>query len=394
MSTPSTARTADPAGGAIAAMLLASLISMYDRSTMPPMLATIADGLDTTVGEVGAALSVFAIAYAASQLPWSIVSSRFGQIRVLRVALALGAVAALVTAAATDPALLWAGRILAGVSIGAIVPATLVFVGDTVPIVRRAHVLANMATATSLGMTIAVVVASAMGSVGAWRWVFVITAAAELVVLVLLLRVPAGPRPTTRRAFLPSIGRVLSDGWVLLVLALVMLEGAMLYGVMGFLPTALVEEGTDLLLAGVVTGVYGVTLILTSQLMKPALGRVRAPALLAIGGGATAAGFGLLAVSTTVVTVLIASGVFGFAWAVAHTQIQHWMTDAVVRDRPVGTALFATCLFAGGAIGAAIGAAVATDGEFPPLFAATAVAAIVFAVAGAIGRARYRVRAD
>jgi predicted MFS family arabinose efflux permease len=379
-------------GGAIAAMLFAALISMYDRSTLPPMLATIADGLDTSIGEVGAALSVFAIAYAVSQLPWSIVSSRLGQVRVLRLALGLGAVAAIATAAATDPALLWLGRILAGVSIGAIVPATLVYVGDTVPTARRGHVLANMATATSLGMTIAVVVASALGSIGAWRWVFIITAVAELVVLVLLLRVPAGPRPESRRAFLPSVGRVLSDGWVLLVLGLVMLEGIMLIGVMGFLPTALQREGTGLLLAGVVTGVYGVTLILTAQLMKPALGRVPAPALLAIGGGATALAFALIAVSTTVVTVLIASAMFGFAWAVAHTQMQHWMTDAVVRDRPVGTALFATSLFAGGAIGAAIGSAVASGGEFMPLFAATAVTGAVFAAAGAFGRARYRSR--
>jgi len=394
MSTESGERAAAAGGGAITAMLLAAMLSMYDRSTLPPMLDTIATGLNTSIGEVGAALSVFSIAYAASQLPWSMVSSRLGQVRVLRIALGLGAIAAIVTAAAPDAGLLWVGRILAGVSIGAIVPATLVFVGDTVPTARRSHVLANMATATSLGMTIAVVVASALGSIGAWRWVFVITAVAELVVLALLLRVPAGARPTGRRPFLPSVGRVLSDGWVLLVFGLVMLEGAMLFGVMGFLPTALQREGTGALLAGVVTGVYGVALILTSQLMKPALRRVPPPALLAIGGGATAFGFGLIAISTTVVTVLIASAIFGFAWAVAHTQVQHWMTDAVSNDRPVGTALFATFLFAGGAIGAAAGSAVAVGGEFPPLFAATAVAAVVFGVAGAFGRSRYRSRAD
>lgn len=389
----------DRAGGgtAIVAMLAAALFSMFDRSTMPPMLNTMADGLGTSVGEIGAALSVYSIAYAASQLPWSIVSSRLGQVRVLRIAVAVGAVSAAATAFAPDTALLWIGRILAGISMGAVVPATLVYVGDTVPLARRAHVLANMATATSLGMTVAVLVASTLGSLGAWRWVFAITAVAEAAVFVLLLRVPAGPRPTAPRPFLASLGRVLSDRWVLLIFALVALEGAMLFGVMSFLPTALEHAGTAPLLAGIVTGVYGIALIATSQLMKPALGRIHPAALMACGGVVIAIGYVLVGLFLTVPVVLIASALFGFAWAVAHTQVQNWMTDAVSSDRPVGTAVFASCLFLGGAAGAAVGAAVAAGGlggSFPRLFLVTAGAGIVFAVVAAIGRRRYSPRAQ
>ena len=72
-------------------MMAAALLSMFDRSTMPPMLGAMAAGLDTTIAEVGAALAVFSIAYAGSQLPWSAVSSRLGQVRVLRIALGVAA---------------------------------------------------------------------------------------------------------------------------------------------------------------------------------------------------------------------------------------------------------------------------------------------------------------
>jgi len=224
-------------------MMAAALLSMFDRSTMPPMLGAMAAGLDTTIAEVGAALAVFSIAYAGSQLPWSAVSSRLGQVRVLRIALGVAAASALLTALAVEPVMLWIGRVLAGLATGAIVPATLVHVGDTVPSARRAHALANIATATSLGMTLAVLLASALAAVGGWRWVFAITAVAELLVLLLLLRVPAGPRPSAPRPFAASLRRVLVDRWVLLVLVLVLVEGVMLTGVMGFLPIALEQTG-------------------------------------------------------------------------------------------------------------------------------------------------------
>lgn len=381
-------------GTAILAMMAASLLSMFDRSTMPPMLTAMASGLNTTIVQIGVALSVFSITYAVSQLLWSLVSARLGQVRVLRIALAFAVVGAGVTALAADPIGLWVGRMIAGIATGAIVPSTLVYVGDTVPAGRRTHVLANLATASSLGMTIAVIVASVLGSVGAWRWVFAITAFAEVLVFVLMLRVPAGARPVTPVPFVASLRRILTDRWAILVFALVATEGAMIFGIMSFLPTALEHTGTDALFAGIVTGVYGLSLIVTSQLMKSAFGRIAPAVFLAVGGGGIVIGFALLALHLSLTTVLIASAIFGAGWAIAHTQVQFWLTDVVSRDRPVGTALFATSLFTGGAIGAAVGSAVAVGGSFSALFAVTAAVAAVFAVIATVTRARYAARAD
>ncbi len=75
----------------------------------------------------------------------------------------------------------------------------------------------------------------------------------------------------------------------------------------------------------------------------------------------------------------------GITWAVAHTQLQSWMTDAVARDRPVGTALFATALFAGAATGAAIGSAIATGDAYHWFFIGATVAGVVFTL-GALDR--------
>lgn len=375
-------------------LLAASFLSMVDRAALPPMLTAVASDLSASIGEIGAALSVYSVTYAISQLAWSAVSSRIGTVRVLRIALSLGAVFTILTACALDPVMLWVGRALSGLAIGAVIPATLVFVGDRFALARRAHMLANLATAVSLGATAAVVVASILGPVGAWRWVFVATAIGELVVAGLLWRIEAGPRPESRVPLLRSARRVLADRWALLTFALVFVEGGLIYGVMSFFPAALHTAGTDAIVAGLVTAVFGVTVIGSSQLMKLVLGRIPAPALLLIGGGAATIAFALVSIAVSILTVLVASALLGIAWAVGHTQIQNWMSDAVVRDRPVGTALFATSMFTGAAVGAAIGSGVAVSGMYTWFFIGATLAAAVFAFSAWIGRARYRVRAE
>ncbi|HWK19253.1 MAG TPA: MFS transporter [Microbacteriaceae bacterium] len=377
---------------AMFALLAASFLSMVDRAALPPMLTAVAGDLGTSIGEVGAALSVYSITYAISQLAWSAVSSRIGTVRVLRIALLLGAAFTFLTACALDPVMLWIGRALSGLAIGAVVPATLVFVGDRFALARRAHVLANLATAVSLGATAAVVVASILGPVGAWRWVFIGTAIGELVIAALLWRIEAGPRPIDRVPLLRSARRVLTDGWALITFVLVFVEGGLIYGVMSFFPAALQAAGTEAIIAGLVTAVFGLSVIGSSQLVKLVLGRIPPAILLLIGGGAATLAFCLVSIVVSVASVLAASALLGIAWAVAHTQIQNWMTDAVVRDRPVGTALFATSMFAGAALGAAIGSAAAVVGAYTWFFVGAAIAGAAFGVLASVGRARYQVR--
>jgi len=377
---------------ALFALLAASFLSMVDRAVLPPMLTAVAADLSVSIGDIGAALSIYSVAYAISQLAWSAVSSRIGTVRVLRIALAFGAVFTILSGLATDPAWLWVARALSGLALGAVLPATLVFVGDRFALGRRAHVLANLATAVSLGATTAVVIASLLGPIGAWRWVFIGTGLGELVVLALLWRVAPGPRPDARVPLLRSARRVLADGWAVLTFLLVFVEGGLIYGVMSFFPAALGAAGTEAILAGIVTAVFGVSIIGSSQLVKLVLGRIPAPALLLIGGLASTTAFVLVSVLVNVATVLIASVLLGIAWSVGHTQIQNWMTDAVVRDRPVGTALFATAMFSGAAVGAAVGAAAAVADAYTAFFIGASVAAAAFAVAACAGRARYRVR--
>jgi predicted MFS family arabinose efflux permease len=113
--------------------------------------------------------------------------------------------------------------------------------------------------------------------------------------------------------------------------------------------------------------------------------------LLTIGGTCVVAGYIVLTVWLTPVGVIVAAGLLGVSWALGHTTIQTWMTDAATGARAIGMALFSIALFTGASIGAAFGG-LASDGHaFGVLFAAAAIAAVPFAILTSAGRARYRV---
>ncbi|MDO9589815.1 MAG: hypothetical protein Q7J04_01570, partial [Microcella sp.] len=210
---------------------------------------------------------------------------------------------------------------------------------------------------------------------------------------VLLLRVPeplAAPSPR----FWASIAEISRRPWAIAVLLLTALEGALLVGVLSYLPTALIEEGAPIVVAGIATSVFGLAVIAWSQLLKPLLGRWRPSTVLLVGGLAASLAYGLVAFRVDFVTVGFAAVLLGLGWAFAHTQMQTWMTDAAAGARPVGMSLFAVALFGGGSLGAVAGNAAVPGGDFSILFAGSALSAIIFAVTGMILRNRYAPREE
>jgi predicted MFS family arabinose efflux permease len=373
-------------------LLGAAFLTFFDRALMPPMMTTIADEFDVGVAEIAPALTAHVVLYGLVQILWAMLSSRIGQLRVLRVSLILAALGSLASALAVEPVSLTIARAVAGAAFGATVPATLVYFGDTLPLARRGVAMANLATALALGITAGTAVASLLAPLASWRWPFAGAALLAVVVLAFVWRVPAPTKASAPLPVLEGFRTLLRDRWAVLVLLLAVVEGMVLVGTIAYLPVALESEGADRALAGVVTSAFGVAVILTAQLVRFVFVRSRPWLPLLVGGTAAVAGYVLLGVHVALVTVLVASVVFGFAWATAHTQLQIWMSDALSAARPVGAALFGMSMFGGGAIGASIGAWLAAEERFSGLFLLSAGIGVVFTVAAVVGRVRYRTR--
>jgi len=381
---------ARPRLNAVVVLSIAAFVSIVDRSVTPPLVPVIADDFATPVAQIGIALTLYSIAYAVFTLPWSILSTHWGRVRVLAVSTGIAALANAGTALSQDQLSFTVSRGISGAAFAATFTVVLVYFGDSMTMARRAVATANLAAAVALGLALGTLGAGAIAHWLNWRWVFAVVAIVSVLLVVLVLLLPEPPHGA-REGLVPSLARLVRTPWAIAVLGITLLEGVLLIGIYNYFPVALQETGTSVLVAGAVTAAFGASVIVVSQLMKLVLGRWPAWLLLLIAGVCVVGGYIALGLTVTPASVVVASVLLGIAWALGHTTIQTWMTDAAATARPIGMALFSIALFTGASIGAALGGAAADTGVFGTLFTAAAVASVVFTILATAGRARYRV---
>ena len=365
----------------------AALVSSLDRAAIAPLLVPIAGTFGRSVDDVTLAATAYLLAYGVMQLLWAAGSDRFGRVRTMRVSLVIAGIVAIASAIAPNLPFLIAARGLAGAAFAAAVPAALVYIGDTVPIAVRPAALADLATAIAAGFAVGTLGAAVVSDHLSWRFAFGITGASALALAVLCGRLPEPERPVTRGT-LARIPQLARHPGTLLVLALGFVEGFIVLGFLVFLPATLQLTGVSTATAGTVTATYGVAVILTAYGVKRTAGRAPPHRVIAVGGCLVVMAFGLLTVTQTPVTVMIAAACLGASWALLHTSLQAWATEVSPTSRALVVSAFATVLFTGSAVGTWAGGLLLTSGSLTALFGAATTLAAGLAVTATIGRAR------
>ena len=376
--------------GSLRLLQLTAFVSTLDRFAMPPMLLAIAADLRVPLGQVAAVASAYYLAYGLMQPVWGVVSDRVGVVRVIRWSLLAAAGATALSALAPSTGWLALGRGLAGACFSAAIPSTLVYVGDTVPSHRRQRKVTDLMVGVALGTTVATAGAGAVGSLASWRWAFLATG---LLAAVLVLRLGRLHVPETGRAGHKTwrlFGTALGSGPARLVLALAFVEGMVLLGALTYLPPAVEATGSSATVAGAVTALYGVSVLLSARVVGRLAPRVPAHRLVAAGGLAAVAAVAIAAVSTRPLVAVPVSLLLGAAWAGMHSTLQTWATEVVPAARATVVSLFAGALFAGSAAGAALLAAPVQQGRYQVAFLLTLVGAVPLGLAATVGRARWR----
>ncbi len=366
----------------------AALVSSFDRFAVSPLLVPIAASLGVGLAQALAVASSYYLAYGLSQPLWGALSDRFGRVRLMRLALLASAVAGVASAAAPGLGWLIAARVLTGAFFGAIVPTSLTYVGDTVPVSHRQSALADLMAAIAIGTATATAVAGLVVQVADWRLVFAATAVPAACCAVAMRRLPE-PRREPPGGVLATLAGSLADRWVLAVITLAFVEGAVVLGVLTLLAPALQARGVGAGAAGVAITAYGVSVVVSTRVLRAVSGRLPMPLLLTIGGLAAAGGYAVLIASVGVVTVVAAAGCLGVTWAFMHSSLQTWITTVRPQARGTVVSLFAGALFAGSAAGAWLAGILAAEGRWSLLFAATTAVALVLTVAAVASRRRY-----
>lgn len=370
---------------------LAAFFSSFDRFVVAPMLVTIAAALGASLAEATATASLYYLLYGGMQPVWGMLSDRLGRVRVIRLTLFGAAVAGALSAAAPNLIVLIAARALAGGLFAAVIPASLVYLGDTVEMEFRQRALADLMAASAVGTALATVLGGLAAYLDAWRLAFAVPALAGVALAVLLTRLPEPRDFATEMTEGPlvQLGRVLCRPWAVVVIAIALVEGAIILGFLTFLAPSLESGGYSAAVAGLSVGLYGLAVLGWTRAVKLVANRLGASTLILIGAGMLTLGYTSGALGQSLASVSAAALLVGGGFAFMHSTLQTWATEVVPEARATVISLFAAALFAGSGLAVIAAAPLAEAGSYSRLFALAAFVAVPLGLTASLARRRY-----
>ncbi|MFE1357596.1 MFS transporter [Streptomyces harbinensis] len=389
-----TQRDTPPSGRPPVALSAAGFVSCFDRFAISPLLILISTGLGIPLSTAVVTASAYFLAYGLSQPLWGILSDRVGRVRVMRVTLLVAALAGVVSALAPNAAVLIGARIVAGACYGAVVPTSLTYLGDTVPAARRQRALSDLMAVMAVGTALATAVAGALAEAVDWRLVFAAPAVCAVVCSWALRSLPEPRREKGTGGIGGHLGAVLRNRWALTVFGLAFVEGAVLLGTMTLLATALQARDVSASVAGLATAMYGVGVVVFSQLVRFLSGRLPVWVLIAIGGAQMCAGYAIVTAWVTLPAVFATGLLLGGGWSFMHSSLQAWATSVVPQARGTAVAFFAGALFIGSSAAAAAGGPLAENGHFALLFGIACALTVPLTLTAVLTRRRWRPAAE
>ena len=390
--------TSDDTGddtGAIRLLQLTAFVSTFDRFAMPPMLVAISRDLDVPLSQILTVAGTYFLVYGLMQPVWGMVSEQLGRVRTMQLTLILAGAATMSSAFTSTSTALGVTRGMAGAFFGAAYPASLIYIGDTVPMARRQPEVTRLMVGVALGTAAASVGAGVLAERYSWRAAFVVTGGAALLLAPALRRLPEPLRRAGgRRNPLAPLLEVLRTPTARLVLVLAFLEGAVLLGVLTLLPAAVHATGSSESVSGAVTAAYGVAVFAWAGLVGRLSRHLPASRLIALGAAAALASCVVLTVSRGPAVAVVVTVLMGFAWTFMHSSLQTWATEVVPHARAAVMSLFAASLFIGSAVAAAATGSLAEAGDYDRIFLLAALVAVPLGVVATAARARWSPHAD
>ncbi len=369
---------------------LTAFVSTFDRFAMPPMLVAIAYDLGVPLSQVVQAAGAYFLAYGVMQPVWGIVSDSLGRVRTMRLTLLLAGLGTIASAFALTPLSLGLARCLAGGFFGAAYPSSLIYLGDTVPMAGRQSQITRLMVGVAVGTGGASVGAGVLAQLLTWRLAFVITGVAALALLLPLGRLPE-PVTSPRRNALRPLLDVARSRSALLVLSLAFTEGAVLLGVLTLLPAAVEATGATASVAGAVTAVYGVAVLVFAPVVGRLSRHTHPSRLIAAGAVSALAACSVLTVSREPAAAVVVALLLGLAWTAMHSSLQTWATEVAPAARAAVVSLFAGSLFVGSAVAAVAVAGLAEAGRYGEIFLLAGLLTIPLGLVASWGRARWQV---
>lgn len=336
----------------------ASAASLRATDTLLPQLAA---EFATTAGNAASVVTAFAVSYGLLQAVYGPLGDRYGKYRMVCVTTLASALGTFACAWSSTLDTLILARLIAGATIGALIPLSMAWIGDVVPYGERQALIARFLLGQILGTAFGQSVAGVLAEHYGWRAIFRVLGVLYLIVGALLLlelrsnpvtRQSPGDLTVTIRSGLARMAGLLARSWVRVVVITVFLEGMMMFGSIAFIPAHLqLRFSLGPAAAGAMVTAYaagGVLYALGARRFVAGLGERG----LALGGGLVLCfGYLMLAFAPTAWASLPGILLIGVGFYMLHNTLQVNATQMAPASRGAAVSLFALCLFTGQSAG-------------------------------------------
>jgi predicted MFS family arabinose efflux permease len=330
-----------------------------------PLLPSLAEDLSVGLVAAGQLVTVFTISYAFSSPILTALTGGISRRNLLIISMAAFAAANVVAAVATTYWMLMAARILLALAAGLYVPNANALAGAVVAPEKRGTALSIITGGTSIAVALGVPISALIGHGFGWRLTFVVVGTLSVLATAALLfgldrDVGAGLQDPSLRERVAVMGQKP----VLLTLLVTLLWATGAYTVYTYLAVFLASEtGIDGTHVGLVLFLWGASAaigVTTGGRLNDKIGSktviLSALALLAASFVTMSLSAYLLAPAAARVPVLLAIVVWGLAaWSYFPAQQARLIEVAGVKLASVVLSLNASFMFAGFALGAALG---------------------------------------
>ena len=351
---------------------MAGFASMASIRLADPMLPAMAREFGTEPTEVSGAITFFALAYGLMQLAWGPLGDRLGKLRVIGSATVAATLGSIACALAPDLRSLELARLLTGVFCAAIIPMSIAWVGDVVPLAQRQATLARLSTGTITGMIVGQVAGGLLADWVSWRAAFALMALVFLPAGLMVLRMhrrlrhAATPPKPAAGSSLQVFRLIMARPAARIVLLTALIEGAVLFAAMALIPTWLHEAtGMSLGQAGMAMAATGLGGLLYSGFARRWIGFLGERRMVRLGCSMITLSFlalvgsvwlsvKLQAAPGALPVVLVAAAccsLYGLGMYMAHNTLQTHASQMSEDHRATAVGLFAVSLFMGQSAG-------------------------------------------
>ncbi|MEL6297796.1 MAG: MFS transporter [Pseudomonadota bacterium] len=369
-------------------LILILSITCFSGAVSIRLLDPIIPDIATTYGVLPstAALlaSAFTFPYALSQPVLGPMGDAYGKARVIKIGLAVLAVALLVSALAPTVEIMFASRIVAGMAGGAVIPVALAMIGDRVPFEERQLALSQLLSAMLAAQFVSLIGTGLIAGLFGWRYALYLAAGLTVVSLVAAI-FALKPRQVARHDFnveglRESYADVFSNPKAWICYLAVFGEGVLIFGLIPYIAIMMQARGaggvTEAGIAIAGMGVGGIIMTFAIKFLLRVFGGMHL--LIQVGGVVAAVGFIGVAVAGSWWFEGLAFVLIGFGFYAVHSSLQTQATELAPDHRGAAVALHAFFFFLGHAAGPPLYA-----GMFALLGAPVTILAVAAATLGA-----------